>query len=243
LKDKGLKMKKIYKFLKNTSKYAPIIAEEIIDRFKNEEDKEKIEYNFEIDGEEKTIKGENTKANTSYSFDTNGETTLDSFKKALFDKDIENIKEGSVEEEELMNKVRDFILGICNLMTEKYEKEINKTVRKLVLGNKYDENTVPLKEIKVLYADIADYSSIPESNKYLLKIGKNPGTDISTDEVIKFVQDRQEETGMGISDIFSIEKQAKNPLFEDVVSIDTARKFLHEVSIYFFVDYSVVDKE
>ena len=44
---------------------------------------------------------------------------------------------------------------------------------------------------------------------------------------------------MDIASVLSIEKQAGNPLFEKVISIETARKFLNEISIYFFVDYSI----
>ena len=72
-----------------------------------------------------------------------------------------------------------------------------------------------------------------------MRIGKKPGAEINTDEVIKFIQDRQEKTGMGIDDIFIIEKKAGNPLFAEVVSVEQTRKFLNEISIYFYVDYSI----
>ena len=45
---------------------------------------------------------------------------------------------------------------------------------------------------------------------------------------------------MDIESIFSIEKQAGNPLFKNVLVIEPTRKFLNEISIYFFVDYTIV---
>ena len=48
---------------------------------------------------------------------------------------------------------------------------------------------------------------------------------------------------MDINSVFSIEKQAGNPLFENVLVIEPTRKFLNEISIYFFVDYKIVVTE
>jgi hypothetical protein len=234
--------KKIDKFLDNEKKYVPILAKEIIDTFQNEAGEDNVEYSFTIDGENKKIKTQ--EANTYFVFDTDGQNTLHEFKKALFDKDLENIEEESQEEQELMENVRNFLLQICKKMSKKYPKRLRDTVRTAVLGNKYNEKTVPLSSIEVVSIDIADYSSIPESHKFLLKVGKKPQTEIDIDEVILFIQNRQEKTGMDIDSILSIEKQVGNPLFDNVLTIELSRKFLNEISIYFFVDYSInVTKE
>jgi len=229
--------KKIYKFINNDSKYVPLIANELVNTFKKEANQENVDYSFTIDGETKQIKENN--ANTYFFFDTTEDSILHKFKKALFDEDLKNIEEDSKEEEILMNNVRSFLMKICNLMTKKHKKSLQETIRKIILGGKYNEKTVPLNCIEVVSIDIADYSSILESYKYLLRIGKETGAEINTDEVIKFIQDRQEKTGMGINDIFIIEKKAGNPLFTEVISVEQARKFLNEIYIYFYVDYSI----
>ena len=235
---KGKNMdKEIYKFINNDTKYVPLLAIELVDAFKNKSNDENVEYNFTIDGETKKTKG--NEANTFFFFDTMEETVLDNFKKALFNEDLKDIEEESEEEKILMTDVRDFLLKICNKMTNDYLSDLKETVRKVVLGNKYTEEQVPLNNIEVVSIDISDYSSILESYKYILRIGKEPGAEINTDEVIKFVQDRQEKTGMDLDNIFLIEKKAGNPIFEKVLSIEQTRKFLNEISIYFFVDYSV----
>ena len=229
--------KKIYSFIDNDKKYVPIIAKEIVETFENEANGENVEYSYTIDGPTKKIK--NKDANTYFVFDTAGETCLDDFKKLLFHEDLADIEEGSKEEEKLMEDVRGFLFKVCNEITKEYKTELQKTIRRVVLGGKYSEEKVPLKEIEMISIDVADYSSVPESFKYILRIGKVPGTETDTDEIIQFVQNRQEKTGMDIDSIFSIEKQAGNPLFENVLVVEPTRKFLNEISIYFFVDYTI----
>ena len=232
--------KKIYSFIDNYKKYVPILAKEIIEIFKEKADNENVEYSFTIDGATKNIKGD--EANTYFAFDTEGETYLDEFKKLLFNEDLADIEENSPEEIELMEDVRIFLFKICQKMTHKHKKELQKTIRRVVLGDKYKEETVPLENIEVISIDVADYSSVPESCKYLLRIGRVPGTEIDSDDVIKFVQNRQEVTGMDIDSIFSIEKQAGNPLFKNVMVVEKTRKFLNEILIYFYIDYSLSEE-
>jgi hypothetical protein len=233
--------KKIYSFIDNDKKYVPIIAKEIVETFEAEANGENVEYSYTINGATKEVQAKD--ANTYFVFDTAGETCLDGFKKSLFDEDLSDIEEKSEEEERLMEDVREFLFKICKKITTNYKEEIQKILRRVVLGDRYDKERVPLKDIEVISIDVADYSSVPESFKYLLRIGKEPGKEIDTDEIIQFVQNRQELTGMDIDSVFSIEKQAGNPLFKNVVVIETTRKFLNEISIYFFVDYTIIMTE
>lgn len=235
--------KKIYKFLDNVEKYSPILAREIVETFVTDADDENVDYSFTVNGPTGQIYDEDSEPNTYFVFDTDGQTVLHDFKKALFDEDLSGLKEGSKEEEALMTDVREFLLSVCNIISEKHIEELRETIHRVVLGDKTNTKIVPLKHIRVVSVDLADYSSVPESSKYLLKIGKVPGSDINTDEVIKFIQSRQEKTGMDIDTVFSIEKKAGNPVFKNVEAILLGRKFLNEISIYFFVDYSRVPEK
>ncbi len=234
---------KIYKYLDSIEEYAPIMAKEIIETFVSEADNDNIDYSFTVNGETGNIYSEDAGPNTYFVFDTKKETVLDGFKKSLFDEDLSGIEENSKEEERLMEDVRNFLLKVCEIMENAYIEQIRKTIRRVVLGNKVDEKRVPLSFINVVSIDIADYTSIPESSRYLLKIGKVPGSDINTDEVIKLIQDRQEKTGFDIDTVFSIEKKSGNPIMKNVEAIILGRKFLNEISIYFFVDYSKIPEE
>ena len=239
--------KKIYKFINNTKKYAPEIAKEIVETFTLEANDDNIDYSFTISGDSGQIcevdpeTGEikETDPNTYFVFDTVEQTTIHDFKKALFNEDLKNIEENSEEEKVLMGDVRNFLLKTCNIINDEYHKQLADTIRRVVLGNKIDNDKVKLETIRVISIDLADYSSIPESSKYLLKIGKVPGSDINTDEIIRLVQNRQEQTGMDIDTIFSIEKKSGNPMFKNVEAIILGKKFLNEISVYFFVDYSI----
>lgn len=230
-------MKKIYKFIKNEKEYSSKLAKEIVDTFVTEANKDNIDYSFSISSKNGKIKDDGP--NTFFVFDTKEQTDLHLFKTSLFDKDLEYIIEGSEEEKSLMEDVRNFLLSVCNIITSDYKNEIEKTIKRVVLGNK--TNNIPLESIKVFAIDIADYSSVPGCAKYLLKIGKVPGSDINTDDIVVFIHNRQEKTGMDVETILSIEKKAGNPMFKNVDSVSLGKKFLNEVSISFFVDYSIKD--
>jgi hypothetical protein len=232
--------KKIYKYLDNIEEYAPEMAKEMVEAFVNTADDDNVDYSFTVSRETGRVYDEESEPNTYFVFDTEEETVIDGFKKSLFDEDLNGLEEHSKEEEKLMEDVRNFLLKVCDTMGDVYFDQIQETIRRVVLGNKTDKKRVPLASIEVVSIDIADYTSIPESSRYLLKIGKTPGSDINTDEVIKLIQDRQEKTGMDIDTVFSIEKKSGNPIMKNVEAIILGRKFLNEISIYFFVDYSVM---
>ena len=170
--------KKVYNFIDNEEKYAPLIAKEIVEAFKSEANEENVEYSFTLDGETKEIKEKN--ANTYFVFDTVGETYLDEFKKLLFNEDLSEIKEESIEEKVLMEDVRKFLFKVCQKITNEYKDDIRETIRRVVLGNKYQEERVPLSNIEVISIDVADFSSVTESYKYILIIVKVPGSENNT---------------------------------------------------------------
>ena len=234
-------MVNIDKFLNNKKKYAPLIAKEIVETFQEEANQENIDYSFSISRETGQISEKET--NTYFIFDTDEQTSIDKFKKALFNEDLESIEKDSIEEKKLMENVRNFLVDVCKNISDNYTEKLEETIRRVVLGGKFNKDRVPLNDIEVVSIDIADYSSIPESYKYLLKIGKEPNAEIDTDEVIKFIHNREEETGMDINTIFSIENKSGNPLFKGIVSIESGRKFLNEISIYFLADYSLKNNE
>ena len=218
-------------------KYINILTEELIETYIKNLEQDNIDYDFVVNKETGVMKKESD-ANTYFFFDTKVDTYLDKFKKALFDEDLESLEKGSDEEKEIMEDVREFLLKICKRITEDHYEEMKKIIRKIVFNNKAAEEAIPLNEIDVITIDIMDCSSIPEPYKYTLKIGKEKESQINTDKVITFVHKRQEDTGMDIDTILSIEKKAGNPVFESVVNLEAGRKYLHDISMYLFIDYS-----
>ena len=232
---------KLYEIIKDRTAVKKI-SKEIVSTFMKEASDENIDYSFTIDKDTGSIKGQN--ANTYFVFDTKEGTCLHEFKKALFSKELEYIKEGSEEEKQLMEDVKQFLTRVCKDITKtKYKIDsMRKTIRKVVLGGKIDKKTAPLNSIEVLTLDIADYSSVPEPSKHLLRIGKIPGSYCETDRIVQFVYDKQEESEEEISlnDILDLEKAIGNPLFDNVIAIEQGRKFLNEICVFMFVDYSLI---
>jgi len=227
-------MAKIFKFLENKDNVKDI-SREIAEAFKTKADKTNVEYGFDIAHGTGKIKSK--EANTSFCFDTDKGTKLNEMKKLLFDEDLSYIERDSEEEVDLMNRVTLFIKYVCSDINFNYEEDIKEVIRKIVLPTSREED-IPLNVIEILFLDIADYDSVPDSEKYMLKIGKEPDTDIDTDKVVIFLHDRAEETGKTIEEIFQEEKLI-NPLFEKVTFIERGDKYIYDINVIMFIDYSL----
>lgn len=228
--------KEIYKYMKDEEVIGKL-ASEIIEAFKTKMNKDTIDYSFDI--AKGTGKIKVVEPNTFFNFDTEDGTTLEKFKKALFSDDLEGLTQN--EENMLIEDVSEFLKEVATEIIEKYEQEIRDTLRTNIMP-KSSPKDFPFERIFITSIDIADWSSIPESQKHLLRIGKKPGAFINTDVVITYVQSKQEDTGLSVEEIFEEEKTEKNPLFEDIVSIDQGDRYLYDITVTLFVDYSLAEK-
>ena len=226
--------RKIDKFFGNEKK-SKEIAEEIVQIFTTTANIKNIEYSFDISKENGKIK--NRQDNTCFYFDTKPNTVINSFKKALFDEDLAYIKKNSEDEKKLVKNTEEFLKKVANKINYGYNEEMKETIRKVILPGSRQQD-IPLNEIKIVSIDVADYSAIPESAKYTLKIGKKQDTDIKIKEVTQFIQEKQEQTGKDIKEIFEEEKNI-SPLFKNILTIEKGDKYLNDVTINFFIDYSL----
>jgi len=226
---------KIESFLENKSNI-DILAKEIAVSFSKYSSTENIDYSFDIGKGTGKIKSK--QPNTSFYFDTIEGTSLDILKKYLFDKDLANIEKESEEEKNLMMNVVSFLSKVGKKIDKNYKDTIEESLRKTILPNT-SKKDFPLDEIEIISIDIADYSSIPESNKYFLRIGKLPDTSIDTEKIITYVNDQQEKTGKTVQDILEEEKEKNNRLFHNVIDIELGRKYLYDVNITLFANYSL----
>ena len=225
---------KIDIFLNNEENITKL-TDEIINIFVNTANKDNIDYEFDL--AQGTGKVKTRQPNTYFAFDTLPGTLIDSFKKALFDEDLADIKQDSEEEKELMDKVNGFLGKVSKQMISIHKHKLQETIRRVVLPQSTKED-IPLNEILVTSIDVVDYSSIPESTKYLLKIHKYENADVPTGEIIKFVHNKQEETKQTIEEIYEEEKD-DNPLFKNISNIVKGKKYIFDVNIVFFIDYSL----
>jgi hypothetical protein len=211
------------------------IAVEISDAFFAKMEKSNIDYSFDI--AKGTGKIKSKKPNTTFFFDTDEDTVLDSLKKALFDEELSYIKGGSKEEEALMEKVGGFLGKVTKHINVNYYNKMEEAIRRVVLP-KSSSQDIPLDEIEIVDIDVADFSSVPLPAKYMLKIGKKPNCSVNTDTVTTFIHDEQERTGESVKEVFEREKLI-NPLFKDILSIERGIRYLYDVNITLFVDYSL----
>lgn len=228
--------KEIYKQLKEEEVISEL-ADDIIEAFRTKMNQDTIDYSFDIakgTGKIKTIE-----PNTFFNFDTKEGSALDKFKKSLFAEDLGNLTQN--EEAMLIEDVSEFLKEVAVMMIGKYEQDMRDTLRKNIMPGSSPKD-FPFERMFIASIDIADWSSIPEPQKHLLRISKNPGAFINTDVVINYVQNRQEETGMSVADIFAKEKEERNPLFEDIVDIEQGDRYLYEINVAMFVDYSLAEK-
>jgi len=228
--------KKIYTYLKD-EEVISALADDIIDAFNTRMTKDTVDYSFDI--AKGTGKIKVVEPNTFFNFDSIEGTVLDEFKKALFNDDLEGLTQD--QENLLVEDVSEYLKEVATCIMKKYESDVRDNIRKNIMPDSKPED-FPFERIFITSIDVADWSSIPEPQKYLLRIGKQPGAFINTDVVINYIQGRQEDTGLSISEIFQEEKESNNPLFEEIVDIEQGDKYLYDINVTMFVDYSLAEK-
>ena len=62
---------------------------------------------------------------------------------------------------------------------------------------------------------------------------------INTDEITVFIHNKQEETEETVEEVFL--KNQKNPIFKGISGISAGKKFLFDLGLSLFVDYSLAD--
>jgi len=226
--------REIDKFLED-KKIIKNIASDIIEILEKDIVKDNIDYSFDIT--KGTGKLKSREPNTSFFFDSRCNTSLENFKKALFSEDLQDIAQESEEEKQLMKKVREFLKIIAAEINLNYKEKLQDVIRKNILPSSKKED-IPLDEITIISIDVADFSSIPEPAKYMLKIGKFADSPLETGKITQFVHKEQEETDKTVEEIFNKEKDI-NPLFKNVASLEIGRKFLYDITIVLFIDYSL----
>jgi hypothetical protein len=225
--------KKIYTFLNNIENVENV-AQDIIESFRTKASSKNIDYSFDITKGTGQVK--NRDPNTFFTFDTEDKTFLYTLKKAMFDDDLKDIS--AEEEEDLVKDISNFLRKVSVKIEEEDNiKTVRDSIRKVVIPGSKEED-IPLSKISIISIDIADFSSVPEPAKYLVKIGKIPGYDIKTGEVVKYLHEKQEEIGGSVEEIFEKEKEI-NPIFKGIASIQGGDRYIFDVNITMFVNYSL----
>jgi hypothetical protein len=199
-----------------------------IDRFRTAADyKEvgKIDFSFDVNKGKMVDSG----SNTYFLFDLPKDTTAYGFLRAQFDREI------TPEEEE---KLQEFTANVCNILSEKFAGVMSGVMRKIAFNNIRVE-AIPMSNVKVYGIEFVDYSSFDESDKYTIRIAKLPGVPVNIQAVMSFIQQTKNQDGnKTASDIVEEERKKGNKIFEGVLNIEQGHKYLWDVSMSLFINYS-----
>ena len=188
----------------------------------------KVDYSFDVS------KGKITsqEANTSLDFDVDKKSLIHSFIKALYGREVN-------EEDNL--KINIFIQSVADTLTDHYSMILRDSIRKAVMPQS-DINAFPFYTIKICHIDLVDYSAIDDDDKYLLKIKKLPGVHIDMPAITQMISEKREETGLSSEEIVEQERLKGNKILDGVLAVEKGEKYLWDVRLSLFVDYSASDE-
>lgn len=199
-----------------------------IERFRTAKDyKEfgKIDFNFDVS------KGKmvDSDSNTFFLFDLPQDTIAYDFLKSQFDREI------TTDEQEKLDK---FTQKICDILNNKFPGIMSGVMRKVVFNN-ISEEAMPMSTVRVQGIELVDYSSFDDSDKYTMKIGKIPGVPVNMQALLSFIQQtKNQDTSKTVSNIVEEERKKGNKIFEGILGIQKGHKYLWDVSMSLFIDYS-----
>jgi len=204
-------------------------VKEIVEEFDRGANDKTLNCEYDISGGQ--VVG--AKENTWFVFDTKKGTFLDEFKITLFAEELS---------EERNRIVEIFIKDVMRIIERDHSDVIRDKVREILLPSS-DPEALPLDRVKIRNIEIVDYSSVPDAHKFLLKIKKKPGAHINTGKVAKKLADLREEKGNESKTVEAVFDENKdNPVFKGVMAIEQGEKYLNDITVAIFVDYSYSDK-
>jgi len=211
---------------------AEILAKEISKIFVEISDKDNLDYEFIIDKDTGKLKSEG--ANTTFSFDITG-GVLYRFKQALFQRNLNR-------EESL--KLSDFLIQVAQILTDNYHSMLESRIRYIIMPD-HSPKKIPMDRIEVLDVDISDISAVPYFGRRTVLLGKIPGANVNTEEVMKRLSELHESSEhfgsyKTAAQIFTDYKD--DDAFKGIVDVQNGKRFLYDASISMFVDYSFSDE-
>lgn len=212
----------------------PIIAQEIVDLFVTQSDKDNLNCDFLVSRVTGQIKEHNV--NTNFVTDIPNSTLMSELKMSLFDNDLEAEDDEQVVETE--KHIQEWMGQLGDYISDNFQQELEDTIRRILLPDSH-KSMIPLDNIRVEIIEIADWSSVPEPSKYTLRIGKLPKCMASTPDIVKAIQELQEKHNYLTAEAAFEVERSLHTVFQNVISIETIDKYLFEFTMEMFVDYSI----
>lgn len=199
---------------------------------KKPEDEKFGKVDFQFDLSKGMMQGAD--ANTYFAFDIEQKGILYDFFKAIHADEIDD-------EEETIKKLNDFINSICKDLSNAYSVTLQEVVRNRVLPDS-KEWIIPLDNIEIIAIEMVDYSSVEDDDKYTMKIAKYPDKDVNMEAIYnKIAAIKEENPDKTSAQIVREQKENGDPDFEGIYKVVRGDKYLWDISISMFVDYSLSD--
>lgn len=211
-----------------TDSNAIAIAQNIVDIFERNANKDTVDYEFIIGKGTGQLK--NREPNTTFIFDSEPDTLLEEFKKALFVRVIEDSD---------MDKVIVFCQKVSSVISDEHKHRLRDVIRRTVMPDSTPE-TIPMEDISVREIEISDASPVPIFARSTIKIAKDPGSGarFGTEAVIKRLSDLQEEESPDLTANEVFAKHKDDPVFEGILDIKQGTRFLYDATLKIFADYA-----
>ena len=193
------------------------------------EDQKFGSVDFQFDVSKGAMQG--TAANTFFSFDIDKEGILYDFLLAMYDRDLE---------ESEIEAVNEFLKEVSYDITNAYSVALKESIRACVLPDS-EAWVIPLNKIQIMVLMFDNTLATDEEDKYLLKIipDQENRQNIDTPAVMNKLQElREESPGKSNAELVMAQIEAGDPLFNGIKKVARGHKYLWDISISFFVDYS-----
>lgn len=213
------------------------LSEEIVEKLTNfqswndvktEKEKEtigRLDFNYNL--KEGVMAESSDQPNTYFSFDFDENSLCYEFMKAMYARDMEEAEE---------RQIGAFMQLLAEKIVDDYTDSIKETIRTAILQGASEE-AVPLNLIKILSLEIVDYTSAED--KYLTKFVKMPDVPINMQKLqSRVLEIRDENPTKSLRDIVLEERDAGNPVFQGILDVEQAEKYLWDINITMHVDYS-----
>ncbi|NJL70641.1 MAG: hypothetical protein HC888_02995 [Candidatus Competibacteraceae bacterium] len=186
----------------------------------------KVDFAFNVSAGK--LKG-GKRQNTFVMFDLPDDSVGKQFIKAMYAEELSD---------DGIGEINDFVNQVAMHLIKDHINIIRDAIRQFVIPDS-EEQAIPLADIKIIEAQLVDYSSVDDDSKYLLRIFTRPNGTVNQNALMsELARLRDENPGMTNAELTDREIANGNPAFSGVAGIDRGERYLFDVSLSLYVDYS-----
>lgn len=196
------------------------VAKNIIERFNDSDDKQTIDYEFDL-SKGKLVSED---INTNLKFDSYPDTFLANIRDTICGKEDMTKDDGDI--------ILSFLIKIRDILNSEYKEQLKDIIRKKVLGE-VDKEVFPLNRVQVINVEIGDLPDVD----FLIVVQKSSPHGTISHSLSQELMNEHVETGKDLNDIIKYH-QANGDEKYKYISGAYKRKYYFEYQVDMFVDYT-----